>query len=211
MKFLVAIFASLAIGAAIDGLPKGMSVRSLLPANYTIKPITWTGPIVPGGENYSFQGTVQEVFAQANAIRAKLGFPLEPHPTSNTNTTVFSRNEDSLTARQWDKDICNVGLPGSAAAHIIDDGIKFVSKSTADCSLGAGPGTCGRISCSYNAAIYWCNDNNHQASWKCHDFATFAKSVRNHCTWTDEQLSLEVWGQSFDIQNFNVMVGKDTC
>lgn len=38
------------------------------------------------------------------------------------------------------------------------DGIAYLKSVTGTPVNGPGPGTCNRVSCSYNSAIYWCND-----------------------------------------------------
>jgi len=52
----------------------------------------------------------------------------------------------------------------------------------------------------------WCNDNDHYASWKCSDLAPSALAVVEQCTF-----GVPVWGQTFDEQNFNVIVGYSPC
>ena len=58
----------------------------------------------------------------------------------------------------------------------------------------------------------WCNDNDHAVSWKCADFAAHAQWVRDKCTWWDGKYQSDrTWGQAFDEQGFNVLVGYERC
>ncbi|CAJ2512729.1 Uu.00g008480.m01.CDS01 [Anthostomella pinea] len=243
MNILALVVASVAVGAVINEPQSGRSVPAVLPDGYREVQMSWTGPITPGGANVTFQGSLEDVQAQAEAAGGTI--------LANSTKRAVDTQASVLDARQWDKDICNVGLQGSAAAQAIDSGISYLKGVTGDCGMPAGPGTCGRISCSYDSAssewlpsavcylplispllplLYqsskttprhprhyadiqflpsWCNDNNHFASWRCADFASYAQSVRDHCTfWTTTSW---VWGQSFDKQNFNIMVGHDSC
>lgn len=40
----------------------------------------------------------------------------------------------------------------------IEDGIDYLRHVPFQPTNGPGPGNCGRVSCSWNAAIWWCND-----------------------------------------------------
>ena len=40
----------------------------------------------------------------------------------------------------------------------IDDGIKHLYGVDGKPKNGKGPNNCGRVSCSWSAAIFWCND-----------------------------------------------------
>ena len=63
-----------------------------------------------------------------------------------------------------------------------------------------------------NPPLRWCNDNDHAVSWKCADFAAHAQWVRDKCTWWDGYFQSDrTWGQAFDEQGFNVLVGYEKC
>ncbi|KAI0151836.1 hypothetical protein GGR57DRAFT_503761 [Xylariaceae sp. FL1272] len=209
MKFLalISMACGLAQAAVMDKLPGGMSIRDSLPANYTIGDITWTLPIVEGGEDYTFTGTVQEVFAKINIERKKKGIaPLDDPAASNA--TVASR---SLEGRTWTQCLCKVGLPGPASVTRITQGINYLDKVKGKCTNGPGPGNCGRISCSYNAAIFWCNDKTVAATYDCSYFAGYAADVVEFCSYSDAGANAVTWGQDWDSESFNVLVGDDAC
>jgi len=46
----------------------------------------------------------------------------------------------------------------TASLQRIKEGIDYLRGVPGKPVLGPGPGTCKRVSCSYNSAIYWCND-----------------------------------------------------
>jgi hypothetical protein len=43
---------------------------------------------------------------------------------------------------------------------LLAEGINYLRGVPGNPHHGAGPGTCGRVSCSYGSAIYWCNESN---------------------------------------------------
>ncbi|KAI1318293.1 hypothetical protein F5Y16DRAFT_419067 [Xylariaceae sp. FL0255] len=215
MQLLAAslLLASWAVGAALNPLPEGMSIRRQLPANYTLSTIKWTLPITEGGANYTFYGTVQEVFAQINDERVSQGLEPMPEPAVNNSLGISSRtnNGDTLNGRYYTSTICNVGLPGPANTYRIEQGASYLMGLKGTCENGPGPGNCGRISCSYNSAIYWCNDNPYSSSYDCSSFGNYADDAINSCTVDSQDGDHVTWGQAFDTLNFNVMVGKDSC
>ncbi|KAI1332852.1 hypothetical protein F5Y16DRAFT_407446 [Xylariaceae sp. FL0255] len=215
--FIVPLLASLVASAAIDGLPEGTSIRRSLPSNYTISEIKWTIPITNGGPNHTLYGTVQDVFAQINVLRAKQDLNPYADPLNETLPHINSANDDGddalLERRTYSKTICNVGLSGPANYNRIEQGVTYLQKVKGRCGNGPGPGNCGRISCSYDAAIYWCNDNNYYVEYDCSSFAYYANWGAMYCSSDpgDPNSNTKTWGQVFDTENFNVLVGHDSC
>ncbi|KAI1262862.1 hypothetical protein F5Y18DRAFT_429733 [Xylariaceae sp. FL1019] len=207
--FAIFAFASLIAGAALDVLPEGMTIRSSLPDNYTISDITWTMPIVEGGQNYTFKGTVQEVFTQVNNLRVQQNLQPLPDPLAKFNTTSIPAD---VSSRSFAKTICKVGLKDYTPLVRVQQGIEYLKDLKGTCTNGAGPGNCGRISCSWTAAIYWCNDNDHPVTYDCSHFAETAQHVLSDCHYTfNGGKTIYTWGQAFDTESFNVLVGADNC
>lgn len=50
------------------------------------------------------------------------------------------------------------GRWGEAGWYTIAQGSGYLRRLGGRPGNGAGPGNCGRVSCSYGSAIYWCND-----------------------------------------------------
>jgi len=40
----------------------------------------------------------------------------------------------------------------------VREGVQYLRRVEGKPQRGPGPKSCGRVSCSWNAAIYWCND-----------------------------------------------------
>jgi hypothetical protein len=81
-----------------------------------------------------------------------------------------------------------------------------------DCSNQAGPGNCGRISCSWNSGIWWCNDNLVTYTRPCSYFADYVDILNMQCRWdlnhgSGDKLYM-ISGQIFDSDNFNVIIAR---
>ncbi|QPH00797.1 hypothetical protein C2857_004778 [Epichloe festucae Fl1] len=79
---------------------------------------------------------------------------------------------------------------------------------------GPGPGNCGRVACTFNTAIWWCNDNKEAyqlRSWL--DIVQGAVRVIKGCRvrTVDEygQKYFKSGGQQFAMDNWNVVVRRD--
>ncbi|KAI0153103.1 hypothetical protein GGR57DRAFT_156232 [Xylariaceae sp. FL1272] len=200
--FLSFILASLAMCAVLNQVPPE-AIRRGLPDGYSLADVTWTVPIVEGGADHTFNGTVQEVFAQINHARAQQGLDPLDDPTVNSTERVDIK-------RSYDKTLCNVGLTASADEWRIYQGIEYLQGVKGRCGM-TGPRVCGRISCSWDAAIFWCNDNNGYSEYDCSKFADYAQKVNDNCWFLPKQGQRQAWGQAFDTEKFNVMCGYDKC
>ncbi|KAI1323763.1 hypothetical protein F5Y16DRAFT_424697 [Xylariaceae sp. FL0255] len=212
MQFFVfiSLLTWLARGTNMDGLPRGILIRRQLPDNYTESTIEWNLPVTEGGSNYTFYGTVQEVFAKINEIRVQQGLEPHPDPLSTSTEVTYLTDSSSLSRRVYTNTICNVGLSAAAPTERIEEGIIYLENIKGTCTNGPGPGNCGRISCSYNSAIYWCNDNPYPFTQDCSRFAAYAAEAEGTCSYNTSK-GAYVRGQAFDSASFNVMVGYDKC
>ncbi|KAI1261263.1 hypothetical protein F5Y18DRAFT_431346 [Xylariaceae sp. FL1019] len=212
------IFAALLVVASLTCteaayLPtKDRYIRDVLPPNHTLSTISWTLPIIEGGEEYTFNGTIEEVYAQVNDQRAKLGFGPLDDPLNDSTHTKEMEVGDILQGRSLNHTECRIGLLGAASSEKVLNGIKYINKLRTKCSNGPGPGNCGRISCSWNSAIYWCNDKPVASElYDCSSFAKYAQAIYDECSY-QVGLSLDlVWGQAWDTDNFRVIIGLDHC
>jgi hypothetical protein len=101
-------------------------------------------------------GTVQEV-------RAHL---LELNPNYDTEFAAAANKSEvpAVVPRGSDNPpnvvICNVfdKPEGRAFVEYLMEGLRYLRSISGQPTLGPGPGTCSRVSCSYDSAIYWCND-----------------------------------------------------
>ncbi|KAJ6540852.1 hypothetical protein DFH09DRAFT_1175448 [Mycena vulgaris] len=75
-------------------------------------------------------------------------------------------------------------------------------------AIGLDGHQCSRISCSYNAAIYFCNDNNGHISPQSFYLASYAADILPACS---AYYDYSATGQEFDTDNYNIIVRSDNC
>lgn len=137
---------------------------------YTIEDIVWKVQTFPGRPHVLMSGTVQSVFNQlryANPnFEADFGINLA---TSNLNASHSEKNNvplPNITQEHYDvlRHDCFGAWP-SASLPRIQEGISYLRGLPGQPSEPPGPMACGRVSCSWDAAIWWCNDVGNYASF----------------------------------------------
>ncbi|RAK97951.1 uncharacterized protein BO80DRAFT_179862 [Aspergillus ibericus CBS 121593] len=169
--------------------------------DHTIVPMTYTGPITPGGQHMPFTGdSIQEIHSQIKALNPD--FEL----TDNSAVTKRKSSDSDSDSDTKGNLICNI--PGrfsdTAQTFWIRSGIKYLKGLEGKCGVSKGPKSCARISCSYNAGIFLCNDE--ELHVKCSDLADYANDIIERC---DE--GEYVNGQEFDDGNWNIVVAESLC
>ncbi|KAI1261267.1 hypothetical protein F5Y18DRAFT_431350 [Xylariaceae sp. FL1019] len=198
----------LTVATPFSSSPDALTSHDTLSAITWTSPITWTLPIVEGGANYTFTGTIEEVVDQVNHERAKLGIEPIDDSFDETETPDYS----AAHKRTYIDSDCKQGLGGPASDQRIRSGINYLKKLKTTCRNGPGPLNCGRISCSWNSAIYWCNDKATDSQvYDCSMFAEYAQHVRDKCGYKQGKNHHLVWGQARDTDDFRVVVGSDSC
>ncbi len=122
-----------------------MAVEPSIPG-YTVTTLEWDVQVAPGRVEV-LNGTIQEVFAQALQIN-----PDFKQPDAVTSTPRRGMHENSKRTTVY------CGTWPLAEKFRIEEGIRYLRGLPAAPRNGPGPGYCGRVSCSYGSAIYWCND-----------------------------------------------------
>lgn len=117
---------------------------------YGVEEISWEVEYEQG-KFTSLNGTVQEVYAQLLELNPKYE---EQFGTIEERAMSFNSPVPLVAKR--DSTICNVF--NYAQCSSIGGGISYLKGLSGGATNGPGPGNCGRVSCSYNSAIWWCND-----------------------------------------------------
>ncbi|KAJ4421948.1 hypothetical protein N0V82_003445 [Gnomoniopsis sp. IMI 355080] len=168
------------------------------------------------------QGTIQDAFnelskydpVQAAAIKETIDNHSGANVSSTSRLTSTAQNADGCcTAEQY---FCDISYDADCGQ--IADGIAYLKTVTGTPVNGPGPGTCNRVSCSYNSAIYWCNDSwlKNPTTYVLENFtliADGAQQVVNMCTFEQglKECSDVINGQQFYSGGWNVIVEGDTC
>ncbi|KAK4205549.1 hypothetical protein QBC40DRAFT_260801 [Triangularia verruculosa] len=214
IKAFSALVALSGLAHAFPGVRDDPSPEVGPPANYGIVPIEWdipTDPAAPDGATVELTGTIQEVVAKMDQDYPGWNESFHQHmrwtpPSDNTSAVnIGSANYDV------DKLVCTERWEDMCFRQHIEDGIYYLMNLPAQAKPknGPGPGNCGRVSCSWGDAIYWCNDNKEDKelnSWDALGIAAF--KIWRECQYAPLELC---GGQVFYKDNWNVIVKKDNC
>ncbi|KAH6693947.1 hypothetical protein F5X68DRAFT_258737 [Plectosphaerella plurivora] len=177
----------------------------------------WEVEVTPGGETVVLNGTIEEVHTQLLKLNPTWDADF-PDNDLDKRQTDFSDWSDGSAALQKRTDFSNsqyncFGRWGFVDREHIQRGINYLSRVTGRPRNGAGPGNCGRVSCSYNSAIYWCNDSDTTKTlWRFSSIADGAQYIMQMCQ--DRQsrpVKSLTGGQAFHKTNWNVIVRTDKC
>jgi hypothetical protein len=132
-----------------------VSAESDVPEGYGVETIEWDVQVTPNGKFVTLNGTLEEVHAEL----------LELNPRWDEDfLTDETEDEINPLAKRTDfygsKTVCQK-FGSSARFTPIQNGIKYLRGVKGNPRAGPGPANCGRVSCSYNSAIWWCNDVSH--------------------------------------------------
>lgn len=214
------IFAATALATFLKGVSSAPSPSTDEAPNgiagYNIVDVSWDLPVKlddPTSEIVTVTGTIEEAIAQMEAAYPgwnetfQAGIPTDPMPTGDDTSFVSAGTADE----QPESINCKVDYDGARTSKIWD-GICYLRRLNTDPPKnGPGPGNCGRVSCSWKSAIYWCNDNleEKELTWK--QIGDGANSVLHGGCITGRSTYQRVKGQAFFKDNWNVLVRGDDC
>ncbi|POR38578.1 Uncharacterized protein TPAR_01207 [Tolypocladium paradoxum] len=199
MKSLLLCAVMAVAHAALSDLPSGVVLD---PTNsFGIQgahevPVEWDLPAFIDGPILTLNGTAEDVHKQL----------LEINPNYNEDFKMFERRSTDIEKRiDWSdtKVICSPELFGKCSMYKMWDGVNYLYSLPGQPRNGPGPGACGRVSCSGNTAILWCNDETEPkrlGSWAW--IAQGAERVWGQCG---------DCGQAFQAANWNVIVKDARC
>ncbi|KAK4663493.1 hypothetical protein QC763_608825 [Podospora pseudopauciseta] len=186
----------------------GLACADADPAtNYTIVELQWDMPITPGDASngtVTVTGTVQQAIAQMDALYPGWNERFQSQISPRADGPVVGAALDELESYN-----CNFGT--SCIISYILTGIDYLRglEGGTKPKNGPGPGNCGRVSCSHNAAIWWCNDNNAAKEITWGKIADGAQVIVDNCR-SGSSLK-DVKGQAFYKSKWNVIVRRDPC
>ncbi len=117
--------------------------------NYGVVIPQWEVEVSPAGPTVLLNGTVEEVHAEL----------LKLNP--DWDTEYLPKKSSFRLAKRYDftgaQYFCGDRWPPCSTDKIVE-GIRYLRGVGGQPINGPGPGKCSRVSCSYNSAIWWCND-----------------------------------------------------
>ncbi|KAI1160439.1 hypothetical protein F5B18DRAFT_509785 [Nemania serpens] len=205
MYVYIPLFVALVSVAAVpqgDNSVDTLDVRSEVPSGYSVGNIEWRG-FEDFSEDHVFTGTIENVIDQMRQIK---GAHYTPSFVSEAENRTLEDKHQYHTAGQ--KIECGGDF---ADADRIAQGIDYLTHlpDSSKCSNSAK--TCGRISCSWNSGIWWCNEKETLSdAYKCNMFGSYARRVLDECAIYD--MNPRVSGKNTDDElNLNVVLAKASC
>ncbi|KAK3985896.1 hypothetical protein QBC44DRAFT_403397 [Cladorrhinum sp. PSN332] len=203
--FLSSITAAVLFTTAAHSLPT-TEISSPVPSGYAIVPLTWEVETTPGGPKVTLSGTVEEVHAELLKINPNWDAEF-PAPAANATETGTN-----LHKRDWS--VCG----GHTPAHdrnAIWAGADYLRGLSGQAQRGPGPRSCGRVSCSWSSAIWYCNDNSYTKYMPWFHIANAAEVLIHECSYfLNEGLWFAGWvtaGERWHDDGWFAIVAQDSC
>ncbi|KZL69745.1 hypothetical protein CT0861_02947 [Colletotrichum tofieldiae] len=212
MRSSITFISAAALAAGVHGLDSGLEPP--FPGAAVFVP-EWEVPASPGGPTVTLTGTVQEVVAELEKLNPDFKTDFNITETAADDIPVPSDVTGSLEKRtdfKGSKYICNNYPNGRYNAY--HEGVEYLRGVPGKPRAPAGPGACGRVSCSQNTAIWWCNDD--RSPKELYSFGSIADGawyLSMYCTGLPESWNgyYTIAGQAFHSTNWNVIVRNAAC
>ncbi|KAK3997918.1 hypothetical protein QBC44DRAFT_303042 [Cladorrhinum sp. PSN332] len=185
---LAAFFASANALAAPARRADTSGTGSVIPAGFNIVELSWEVETTPGGPKVILNGTLEQAHEKLVEINpnwnAEYLEPVIADQNAEAKSAARSVTGDvaSLQKRDWTE--CKT-RGGGAQTAAIRDGISYLRGLSGEARNGPGPRNCGRVSCSYSSAIWYCNNNNYAKSMPWYHIANAAQVLLDQCSWTN--------------------------
>ncbi|KAG6018754.1 hypothetical protein E4U40_007846 [Claviceps sp. LM458 group G5] len=198
----------LALGASV-------SARAISEPIYHRVVPTWRVTIEPGEDLENMvlvNGTIQQVDAYMDAH-----YPGWSAKHANTTYWVHPKESPaSMPDLMKVKSVtCNYPLHRASTRAILGgiDQLRSISLDRTP-SWVPSPGTCGKLSCSEEGAIFWCNDSE-ALKFKTlegfSDIAAAAQAILYQCAISGDTLMPMVSGKTTLFGDYTFIVGKSSC
>ncbi|KAI0383419.1 hypothetical protein F5Y04DRAFT_279124 [Hypomontagnella monticulosa] len=199
--FLLSIFCSWVIGASADSNGgnthgNGVSLDTASLNGRTVAPFVIRGIIDSSGIEKTFNGTIQEIDAQIRSLNPDFSWERFQPSAQGTRSvsTQFKRQK--------------LNLP-PAPRKGIESTRDWLNNLASSLSVSAQQ--CTKFSCTGNTALWFCNDNLGWIGRNSIVLATHVDSILNEPGCTTSGNNDLIQGQSFDLDNYNIIINGDQC
>ncbi|KAK3989081.1 hypothetical protein QBC44DRAFT_370457 [Cladorrhinum sp. PSN332] len=194
------------LGLATVAVANPINPSGSLASDYTItqSPLEWDIPLSVDGPTVKQWGTVQQV--RANMTAYYPGWD----KTFPVRSFTDSLPEEDITVSRYTQESYKCDNLGGCDRDRIVDGVNYLMSVPGKPRMDAGPGKCIRVSCSWDAAIFMCNDNDHEYYLNAFtDVSSAAYFLYNQCRSGDiyGHMSSQVWYK----EHWNTMIKWDKC
>ncbi|KAI0967769.1 hypothetical protein F4678DRAFT_465024 [Xylaria arbuscula] len=204
---IITAISAVALAEATTQPPANPGIKTELPDGYKLEQMIWRGTVENGGPEVSFNGTIEDVTRQIQGVKRDFTWDAYPQDIQARGNQLQERGSKTGI-------ICNVGgesTYGPYTTNAQDSGNKL-SELGGTCGVGSGPRVCAVLTCTRNAAVWLCNDNDHPIAPPCSSLASYVDDIVGACGKTYDHGSKYCRGQEFDSDGYNVIVGwKDHC
>ncbi|RAK78812.1 uncharacterized protein BO72DRAFT_457416 [Aspergillus fijiensis CBS 313.89] len=174
---------------------------------YGVEEFSWEMETSPGGPTVILSGTVQEIYAELIKINPTYDGDFAELAANNTLAAENHVDTSSSSSLHKRNDVTCNNYP-QAIRRRIEEGISYLRGVSGQPRNGPGPGNCGRVSCSYNSAIWWCNDNTAPKTLPSfNNIADGAQVVINQCDPTGVYVS----GEENHADKWRALVRSNAC
>ncbi|KAI0975360.1 hypothetical protein F4678DRAFT_457639 [Xylaria arbuscula] len=177
-----------------ENLTADINIQTDVPENYAINDIQWTG------FNDFHEG--QDVMYQMKEIKGAEYIPeflLETKDRNDEDAHINVASKLDCENYPW------------ARPKRVRQGINHLKHLPASIKCANAPRSCGRVSCSHYAAIWWCNEKPVPSeAFSCGTIADYAAEVLNVCRIT--HLMMKISGKATDYERgLSVQVRRGMC
>ncbi|KAK4172733.1 hypothetical protein QBC36DRAFT_294066 [Triangularia setosa] len=134
-------------------------------------------PADPTSATVSITGTIEQAVAKMEADYPGWNETFMSQPPASPSASAGG------VSKIFEPDHYDCNVPGDKIAQqgAIWEGIIYLRQLNDTAKNGPGPENCGRVSCSYNSAIIWCNNNDDDKELKWRDIADASAYVVAKC------------------------------
>jgi hypothetical protein len=140
---------------------------------YEVVDLTWEVEY-EHGKTTLLNGTAQQVHSQL--LQLNPDFEAQFGTVEEIAAINMARyaDEDQSMPEKRDSNVCGGGGRWTAThCRLATNNANYLYGVPGRPTNGPGPGACGRVSCSYQSAIWWCNDVSRLKALLCHSSNSF--------------------------------------
>ncbi|KAK4231877.1 hypothetical protein QBC38DRAFT_450731 [Podospora fimiseda] len=166
--------------------------KSPVPEGFTVVDLEWTVETTPGGPTVTLNGTVEQVHDKLLEINPNWDQDFAPIIAKRNAEAAAAAAQDTtpagsnaLTKRDWT--VCGEAGHGHGGASMgaIETGVAYLRTLAGQAQRGPGPRSCGQVSCSWHAAIWYCNNNSYTKYMPWVHIANAGQVLLDSCSYFD--------------------------